>query len=265
MNRIDRKFKDLAKQGKKAFIAFLTAGYPSLDATEQLVLELGKGRADIIEIGVPFSDPIADGPVIQEASLEALKKGVTIEKIFAMAGKLRSRTQVPLCLMLYYNIIFAFGEKRFIDRAAACGIDGVIIPDLPREESAGFSKYAGSRGIHTVSFISPTSAPERAKKTASAAQGFVYYISLTGVTGPRMKLPADLAAKVLSIKRMTRTPVCVGFGVSSPAQVRDIGRFADGVIVGSALIKMIRSCRGRADMVKNVCSYVSFLRGQGRR
>ncbi|MFA5361803.1 MAG: tryptophan synthase subunit alpha [Candidatus Omnitrophota bacterium] len=262
MNRIDKKFQELKKQGKKAFIAFLTAGYPSLDVTGRLITELGREQADIIEIGVPFSDPIADGPVIQEASHAALKKGVTMEKIFAMVGKLRSRTQVPVCLMLYYNIIFTYGEKRFIDRAAACGIDGVIIPDLPAEESGVFSKYARARGIHTINFISPTSSRERIKKTALSAKGFIYYISLTGVTGPRMKLPADLAAKVRAVKRMTGTPVCVGFGVSSPEQVKDVCRFADGVIVGSALIRMIKSCMGRADLVKKICSYVSFLRAQ---
>ncbi|MDD2703602.1 MAG: tryptophan synthase subunit alpha [Candidatus Omnitrophica bacterium] len=262
MNRIDLKFKDLAKQGKKAFIAFLTAGYPSLSVTEQLILELGREQADIIEIGVPFSDPIADGPVIQEASHAALKNGVTMEKIFRMVKKLRSRTQVPLCLMLYYNIIFTYGEKRFIDRAFACGIDGVIIPDLPVEESGGFSKCARARGIHTISFISPVSSFKRMENTALSAEGFIYYISLTGVTGPRMKLPADLAAKVRAVKRMTGTPVCVGFGVSSPEQVKDIFRFADGVIVGSALIRMIKSCGDRTDLVKKICSYVSFLRAQ---
>jgi tryptophan synthase alpha chain len=262
MNRIDQKFKDLKKQGKKAFIAFLTAGYPSLAATERLILELGREQADIIEIGVPFSDPIADGPVIQEASQAALKNGVTMEKIFALVKKLRSRTQVPVCLMLYYNIIFSYGEKRFIERASACGIDGVIIPDLPLEESGEFSKYARARGIHTICFISPTSSRERREKIALSAKGFIYYISLTGVTGPRMKLPADLAARVRSIKRMTQTPVCVGFGVSSPAQVKDICRFADGVIVGSALIKMIGACTGRADLVKKIGSYVSFLRAR---
>lgn len=240
MNRIDKKFKELRLKNKKAFIPFLTAGYPSLVETQKFVLELEKNGADIIELGVPFSDPIADGPVIQASSYEALRKGVNLKKILAMAAQLRVKTQIPLCAMSYCNPILHYGQERFVDDALKAGLDGVIIPDLPLEERLHFLKTASAKGLHVVLFIAPTTPLDRARLIAGHAKGFIYFVSLTGVTGARRSLPSDLESKICSVKKIAADmPVCAGFGLSNPAQVKQAAKFCDGVIVGSAIIKKI--------------------------
>lgn len=259
MNRIDQKFIQLKRQGRKAFIAFITAGYPDLPTTAKLAVELEKRGVDIIELGVPFSDPLADGPVIQEASGYSLKKGTNLLKILDLVKKLRKSTQMPVCLMTYYNPVFCFQDRRFIDKATACGVDGVIIPDLPPEEAKDFIRYADKKGLANICFLAPTSSNARIKLISKAGRGFIYYVSLTGVTGSRDNLSADLKANLSRIKKLTSKPVCVGFGISSAAQVKEVSKISDGVIVGSAIVKQIKENIGRGNLVQRVGSFVERL------
>ena len=261
MNRIEKKFKELNKANKKAFIAFITAGYPSLATTEKLILEFAKKGVDIIELGVPFSDPLADGPVIQESSQVALKKNTHLVDILKLVRKARKATDIPICLMSYYNPIFCFGEENFVKRAKASGVDGVIIPDLPPEEASSFIKSANKSGLDIICFLSPTSTKERIRFISKISKGFIYYVSLTGVTGARKNLPSDLINKVREIKKHTPKPVCVGFGVSKDFQVKQIYKFADGVIVGSAIVKKIKENIGKPDLVKKIGNFVYKLKG----
>jgi len=260
VNRIDRKFKELKTVHKKAFIAFITAGYPNLSVTERLILEFAKIGVDIIELGVPFSDPLADGPVIQESSQEALKKNTHLIDILNLVRRVRKVVDIPISLMTYYNPVFCFGEERFIRKAKDYGVDGVIVPDLPPEEGRSFIKCANRAGIDVICFLSPTSSLERIKFISKVSKGFIYYVSLTGVTGMRKNLPQGLINNVAEIKKYTQKPVCVGFGVSNPLQVKQIYKFADGVIVGSAIVKKIKDNRGKPDLVKRVSNFVKSLK-----
>jgi len=260
MNRIDQKFRTLKGKKKKALIAFIAAGYPSLEVTRKLVLEFSRIGVDIIELGVPFSDPMADGPIIQEASQWSLRRGTNLYDILSLVKKLRRDTDIPLCLMSYYNPIFCLGEERFIRKASASGVDGVIIPDLLPEEGRAFIKLADRAKLDTILFISPTSTQERIKFISGLSRGFIYYVSLTGVTGPRQNLSADLINKLRAIKKLTAKPVCVGFGISGVGQVKEIYKFADGVIVGSAIVKKIKDNIGRSNLVKKVSNFVASLR-----
>lgn len=260
MNRIETKFKELKSKNKKAFIVFITAGYPNLGITERLVLEFSRIGVDIVELGIPFSDPIADGPLIQEASQVALKNKTNLNGILNLIKRLRGKTEIPIALMTYYNPIFCFGEKRFARKAKASGVDGVIIPDLPPEEGISFIKLANSLDLNTILFLAPTSNLKRIKLVGRLAKGFIYYVSLTGVTGLRRNLSKDLFANLNKIKRHIAKPVCVGFGVSSPRQVKEIYRIADGVIVGSAVIKNIKQNLKMTDLVKRVVAFVQKLK-----
>jgi tryptophan synthase alpha chain len=261
MKRIEKKFKTLRKQNKKAFIAFITAGYPNLKTTVELVKEFEQSGVDIVELGVPFTDPMADGPVIQEASQVALKNKTRLVDILELVKKVRQDVQLPICLMSYYNPVFCLGEATFVSKAKECGVDGVIISDLPPEEGTSLIQRARQAGIEVISFLSPTSTAQRIKQIASLAGGFIYYVSLTGVTGRRRGLAQGLKENIRAIKRQTKTPVCVGFGVSTPAQVRQIQAFADGVIVGSAIVEKIKENIGNPDLVKKVSNYVLRLAG----
>ena len=260
MNRVDKKFKELKKKGKKAFIAFITAGYPDLSVTEKLIREFDRIGVDILELGVPFSDPMADGLVIQEASQVALKKNTHLIDILKLVKKIRKNVNMPICLMTYFNPVFCFPEKDFISKAVESGVDGVIIPDLPPEEGKDFIKAANKNGLDTVCFLSPTSSVKRMKLISRVSRGFIYYVSLTGVTGERNKLSADIVRKIISIKKFTSKPVCVGFGVSTALQAREIKRVADGVIIGSAIVKKIKENIGKPDLVKRVSGFVKKLK-----
>jgi len=262
MSRLKSAFRNLKKKNAKAFIAFITAGFPSLAATGKLIPELEKAGADIIELGVPFSDPMADGPIIQYASQEALKKGVTLEKILKLVQKARAHTDIPICLMTYYNPVLSFGEERFVKQAVSAGVDGLILPDLPPEEGVLLRKAADACGLDIISFIAPTTPPERLRFIARAARGFIYYLSLTGVTGPRQGIAGDLASNVRRIKKVTDKPVCVGFGVSSHAQVAGIQKSADGVIVGSAIVRKIREYKDDPLLEVKVARFVRSLKGR---
>lgn len=259
MNRIDQKFKKLHAHKKKAFIAFITAGDPDLKTTEQLVLAFEGAGVDIVELGVPFSDPLADGPTIQAASQRALKRHVNLEGILAAVKRIRQKSQIPVALMTYYNPVFHYGEERFAREARACGVDGLIVPDLPPEEGHGLIRAARQNGLATVFFLAPTTTPRRMKHIVNASTGFIYYVSLTGVTGARQELPASLTQQVRLAKRMTRKPICVGFGVSTPAQVRMVAKTADGVIVGSAIVNAIDKNKGKKQLVANVARFVREL------
>ena len=260
MNRIEEKFKTLRKEHKKAFIAFITAGYPNLAATQNLLLEFTRIGVDIVELGVPFSDPMADGPVIQEASQAALKKKVNLRMILNLVKRARRHTGIPICLMTYYNPIFCFGEEKFAAAAVRSGVDGVIIPDLPPDEGKSFLNTARKHGLDVICFIAPTTSLKRIKYITGIARGFIYYVSLTGVTGARSQLPKDLINQLERIKKLTDKPVCAGFGVSTPQQVKKIHQAADGVIVGSAIVKKIKENINRTDLTKRVSAFVSHLK-----
>ena len=262
MNRIEKRFRELKRKNKKAFIVFITAGYPDLAVTKNLILELAKIGVDIIELGVPFSDPLADGPIIQEASQAALERKANINNILNLVRQVRKDIDTPIVLMTYYNPVFCFGEERFVRKALSCGVDGVIIPDLPPEEGRAFIRLAHKLNLDTIFFLSPTSTPRRMKLVSGVSKGFIYYVSLTGVTGPRQNLPAELMDNLRVIKKNTKKPFCVGFGISSPAQVKEICKIADGVIVGSAIIKKIKENIGKPDLVRRVGEFVFSLKGK---
>lgn len=259
MNRIDQKFKELHAHKKKAFIAFITAGDPDLKTTEQLALAFEGAGVDIIELGVPFSDPLADGPTIQAASQRALKKHVNLENILATVKRIRQRSQIPIALMTYYNPVFHYGEDRFARKAKACGVDGIIVPDLPPEEGHGLIRAARENGLATVFFLAPTTTRRRMKHIVNASTGFIYYVSLAGVTGARQKLPRTITGQVKLARQLTHKPICVGFGISTPAQIQMVARVADGVIVGSAIVSKIAQNKGKKQLVSNVARFVRKL------
>jgi len=239
MNRIDKKFKELRRRRKKAFIVYITAGDPDLSMTEKLAIALEKAGADIIELGIPFSDPLADGPTIQAASQRALRSGASLKKIFKAVSVIREKVDIPLVFMTYYNPVLRYGLSGFFKNCVRCGVDGVIIPDLPAEEAGEIVKLGRINRISTIFLVAPTSTRKRIVNIAGNSRGFIYYVSLTGVTGARSKLPAELRSKMRLIKSITDKPVAVGFGVSSAAQAKEIASVADGVIVGSAIVKII--------------------------
>lgn len=238
-NRISNQFAALRQAGEKGLITFITAGDPDLDTTGELVLTLEKAGADIIELGVPYSDPLADGPVIQQASQRALKSGTNLKKIFHTVAGLRAKTQVPIVLMTYYNPLLRYGLANVAVDAAAVGVDGFIVPDLPMEESADFYGVLDSRGICLIPLVAPTSGRERIKKVTAGARGFVYCVSLTGVTGVRKEVPQNLKEFMGIVRKSTSAPLAVGFGVSTPEQAAAVAEHCDAVIVGSALVQTI--------------------------
>ena len=260
MNRINSKFKELRRLKKKALIVYLTCGFPDLATTERLVLEIERKGADIIELGVPFSDPLADGPTIQAASEYALRKKINLNDILSLVRRLRRKTQIPICLMGYYNPVFSYGEDRFLRAAGKSGVDGIIIPDLLPGGAAGLISAAKKAHIATVFFLSPTSAVERVKLVDKVTSGFIYYVSLTGVTGARQGLSVDLSRNIKMIKRVTSKPVCVGFGISKTQQVSRVFGLAEGAIIGSAVIKIIQDNIGKRSLVEKVGSFVAGLR-----
>lgn len=260
MSRIEKKFKDLAARGDKALITYIMAGDPTLEATEKLIPELEKGGADLIELGVPFSDPLADGPTIQKAAVRALDNGVSLRDAIDLVKRVRKVSQVPLIFMSYYNPIFKYGEERFVRDAVKAGVDGVIVPDLPPEEAEGLIAHSRNSGLDTIFLLAPTSNEERIKKVCRISTGFIYYVSLTGVTGVREGLSKDIGSMVKKIKSYTKTPVAVGFGISRPEQAKEISYLADGVIVGSAIVKVIEENMGGKTMAKKVHDFAKGLK-----
>lgn len=259
MSRIGEKFKKLRKDGNKAFIAFITAGDPNLTTTKSLVRELERRGADIIELGVPFSDPLADGPTIQAASERALKKKVSLKDVLHLVKELRRETEIPIALLTSYNPVYKYGLERFVREAVKGGVDGVIVPDLPPEEGKDLIRLAQKMGLDTIFLLAPTSTPERIKLAARYSSGFIYYVSLTGVTGAREKLAERIKPTIKVIRRFTKKPIAVGFGISRSDQVREIASFADGVIVGSAIVKKVEENLGHKRLVREVGKFVEEL------
>lgn len=255
MNRIERVFKGL-KNKRTALIPFVVAGDPDLKTTEELVLKMAEAGADIIELGVPFSDPLADGPTIQAASQRALQNGINLKDIFSLAERLKG-INTPLVLMTYFNPVFHYGLKDFAESCGRSGIDGVIIPDLPPEEAGPWMGEARRTGLDTIFLAAPTSPPDRIKLVSRYSRGFIYYVSITGVTGARENLPDELGPAVKRIKEQSKKPVAVGFGISTPEQAKRIGLFADGVIVGSAIVKMIEENLRHPELAGKVKDFVS--------
>jgi len=260
MKRIEEKFAALRAKNEKALIVYLTAGDPSLRMTKQLIFALEKSGVDILEIGVPFSDPTADGPVIQEASQRALKAGTTLEGVLKMMAEVRKISEIPIVLFGYFNPIFSYGVKKFALAARAAGVDGVLIVDLPFEEAEELRNHTDKMGIDFISLIAPTTGQERLKKIAAKAAGFLYYISITGITGTAAPKIENIRNEVAKIRNMTDLPIAVGFGISKPQQVREIGRFADGVVIGSAAVRLIDENRNHQDLLKTVSDYIMSIK-----
>ncbi|CAI8045053.1 Tryptophan synthase alpha chain [Geodia barretti] len=239
MNRIDKKFQELRDQGATAFMPYLCAGDPNPELTSKLLLTLEEAGADLIELGVPFSDPIADGPTVQRASERALTHHISLQEILEMVATVRTQTDIPIALMSYYNPIFRMGEDAFCQVAQDAGVDGVIVPDLPPEQAQSLLEIAPRYNLATIFLVAPTSPPERMQLIASVSTGFIYCVSVTGVTGARAMLSDEIAPMIAELRKHTDKPISVGFGVSTPDQATQIAQIADGVIVGSAIINVV--------------------------
>jgi tryptophan synthase alpha chain len=262
--RIDRRFAELRRANDLGLVAYFTAGDPSLEASEQIVLAAEAAGADIIELGVPFSDPIADGPVIQRASDRALRAGATLAGIFDLVVRLRRKSQVPLILFSYFNPILQMGIENFADRAAQVGVDGVLATDLTPEEGAEYRRIIRAAGLDTIFLASPTTPPERIERIAAVSSGFLYLISRTGVTGQRESLPQDLASLVAGARRATPLPLAVGFGLSQPEHLRALVGQAEAAVVGSALVAEIERASSPAVAVQNVAARIAALKRGAR-
>jgi len=260
MGRLADGFAALRERGEGALVPFLTAGDPDLATTEALIPVLAEAGADAIELGVPFSDPIAEGPTIQRSSERALASGTTLHRILQLVKQVRPRVDVPIVLMGYANPFFTMGEANFAALAAEVGVDAVIVPDLPPEEGTDFYDRLEAVGVDPVLLAAPTTTPERLARLAGRTRGFLYYVALTGVTGARARVSADLEAGVRRARELARVPVCVGFGISTPEQVAEIGRYADGVVVGSALIDRLAAEPDLAGRVAAAADFIAELK-----
>ncbi|MDA8099812.1 MAG: tryptophan synthase subunit alpha [Nitrospiraceae bacterium] len=262
MSRIKNTFNRLQKKNEKALIPYLMAGDPDLARTKELILGLEQAGCDIIELGAPFSDPLADGPVIQKAALRSLQHHTSIADVLGLVSDVRKVSRIPLIVMTYYNLIFHYGEERFVQDAAAAGLDGIILPDLPPDEAGVLMPLAKKAGLDTIFLLAPTSTDERIKVVARASQGFIYYVSLTGVTGSSTGLQMQaIRDSIARIKAQSDKPVAVGFGISTPDQATEIASLgADGVIVGSALVKVIEQNSGAPDLTDKVTAFARTLK-----
>jgi tryptophan synthase alpha chain len=260
MSRIDKTFEQLRLRKEKALIPYIMAGDPYLERTEDLVLAMERAGADIIELGVPFSDPIADGPVIQRAGQRALKWKTALKDVLRLVADVRRKSEIPLVLMTYYNPVLKFGVEKLFREAAACGVDGLIIPDLPPEEGQAVLEKSGGSGIDWILLAAPTTPAKRLRHLTRQTQGFLYYVSLTGITGASLKDFSEVKARLAAIRRMSGKPVAVGFGVSTPEQARALGGAADGVIVGSAIVRLIEQHMDDSDLPSIVAALVKKLK-----
>ncbi len=260
MNRIDKKFQELRDQGASAFMPYVCAGDPHPDLTSKLLLTLEEAGADLIELGVPFSDPIADGPTIQRASERALTHHISLQQILEIATTIRKQTDIPIALMSYYNPIFRMGEDTFCKAAQDAGIDGLIIPDLPPEQAQSLLEVAPKYNLATIFLVAPTSPPERMQLIASVSTGFIYCVSVTGVTGARATLSDEVALMIAELRKHTDKPICVGFGISTPEQATQVAKRADGVIMASAIIDVYEKNIGdEAKLLSAVKQFASDL------
>ena len=264
MTRIEKRFQELKAAKKKAFIPYITAGDPSLKISAELILALDKAGADVIEVGVPFSDPIADGPVIQRATERALVSGASLADILRMGSEVRKQSQIPLLLFSYYNPLLRYGLDNLARDAAAAGFDGILASDLTVEESGVFVETMKKAGLNTVFLVAPTSSPERMRKIGASSTGFLYAVSRTGVTGERQELATDLRDFLKTLRTHTEVPIAVGFGISQPEHVQAVWQEADGAVVGSALVRAIEENAGFSDVADRIARFTLWLRGEAK-
>jgi tryptophan synthase alpha chain len=263
--RLDAMFSRCRAANEAALVTYVMGGDPDLATSKAMALACVEGGADLLEIGMPFSDPIADGPTIQQAAERALARGTTTSDCLEVAAAVRARSQTPVALMGYLNPILAHGPERFLAGCAAAGVDALIVPDLLPEESGEIGALAAARGVGMVFLLAPTSTPARIEAAVRAATGFVYFVSVTGVTGARTALPDDLGAQLAAVRARSPVPVVVGFGISTPAQARSLAPLADGVVVGSAIVKRIAEGGSRAERARRVARFVRSLERAMRR
>jgi tryptophan synthase alpha chain len=259
--RISRRFAELRRTGEMGLVAYITAGDPSLEATEKLVIALAEAGADVIELGVPFSDPIADGPVIQRASERALRSGTTLAGVLALVKSLRAKSDVPLVLFSYFNPVLQMGLEKFAEAAKVAGADGVLITDLTPEEAGEYRAAMSAHGLDTIFLAAPTSPDERLARIAEASSGFLYLISRTGVTGPKDQLADELPSLARRVRRVTQLPIAIGFGISLPGHVSLLGGLADAAVVGSALVEEIERAGPVDAAAAAVAARVKLLKG----
>jgi tryptophan synthase alpha chain len=259
--RISRRFVDLRRTGEMGLVAYLTAGDPSLEATEKFVLALADAGADVIELGVPFSDPLADGPVIQRASERALRSGTSLTGVLGLVKSLRERSDAPLVVFSYFNPVLQMGLEKFADAAKEAGADGALITDLTPEEAGEYRTAMSARGLDTIFLAAPTSPDERLARIAEASSGFLYLISRTGVTGPKDQLAVELPALARRVRRVTQLPIAIGFGISLPAHVALLGGLADAAVVGSALVEEIERAGTVDAAAAALAARVKLLKG----
>ncbi|QQS48339.1 MAG: tryptophan synthase subunit alpha [Acidobacteriota bacterium] len=263
MSRIKETFENLQREGRGAFIPYITAGDPDLETTESLIVELARAGADILELGVPFSDPMADGPVIQRASERALRRPLGVSEILGLVERVRSRCDIPIVLFTYFNPLLRLAEENAGERLRRAGIDGVLITDLIPEEAGGFVEEMRRAGIDTIFLVAPTSTDERIRMIAGMSSGFIYVVARTGVTGVRESVSGDVRSIVERVRRYSNLPVAVGFGISKPEHVREVWRYADGAVVGSRLVLEVENNLGDPLLVEKVARLAAGLISSG--
>src|SRR5438309_1934447 len=259
MSRIDETFSRLRKEGKKGFIPFITAGDPDLETTRELIVELARAGATVIELGVPFSDPMADGPVIQRASERALRHGFGLDEVLKVVTSARTQTEVPIILFSYFNPLLQFGLDRLVDEAKKAGVDGILVTDLIPEEAGEFSSALRAHNLDMIFLVAPTSTDERLKMVAGCASGFIYAVSRAGITGTREEMSVEAEHLVERVRRVSDLPVAVGFGISKPEHVGDVWRYADAAVVGSAIVMEIERCGNSPQVVERISGLASRL------
>jgi len=262
MSRIGSRFAALRAAGEGALVVFVTAGDPTLEWSEQVVLTVADAGADVIEVGIPFCDPLADGPTIQASTFRALQQGITPETVLAMISRVRARSEVPIVAMTYCNPVWQMGMERFAQQAAQAGVDGVIMTDMPPDEAGEWHKVARKHGLDTIFLVAPTSTPQRMERVARMSSGFVYCVSRTGVTGAREHLPEEVPQMVQALRALTDLPLCVGFGISRWEHVKAVCEVADGAVVGSAVVSLIEkeAKHGERAMLQAVDRFVRELK-----
>jgi tryptophan synthase alpha chain len=264
-SRIGARFAQLAQAGEMGLVAYITAGDPSLDATVKIVVAAAEAGADVIELGVPFSDPVADGPTIQRASERALRAGATLAGVIDVVKRVRTKSDIPLILFSYYNPVLQMGLEKFASAAAAAGADGALATDLTPEEAGDYRAAMKAHGLDTIFLAAPTSTDARLAKIAEVSSGFLYLISRTGVTGERSSLPEDLPELARRVRRVTKLPLAVGFGISQPSHVSVLGGIADAAVVGSALVAEIEKSTSGDEAASRVAARIRILKGAARR
>jgi len=259
MGKIDERFQELKAVGKKAFITYITFGFPHISFTKDIILALQNTPVDMIEIGVPFSDPLADGPILQEASKIAISRGANTDKLFSVLNSLKDKINTPLIIMTYYNPVYRFGIDKFLNNAKNAGISGIMVVDLPIEEASYFIRKSRRLNIDTIFFVTPQTQNRRIREIVKASRGFIYYISVAGITGPRNLSLSSIYKNIRYIKKFSRIPVCVGFGIHKRTQVKELSKVSDGVIVGSALAKFIKSSYKDKDFFNKLERFIKRL------